>query len=241
MRIAAAQLSPSAGDFERNLQKHRVLIDQAVAGGADLVLFPELSLTGYEPTLAKDLTLDLHARALDVLQELSDSHQLTICAGAPTSGHGGVRISMFVFQPGCPRIIYSKQQLHSDELPFFVPGTEQVLLRHGQQVLAPAICYESLRPEHAQRVAQAGAHVYLASVAKSVSGLEKAAGHYPHIARLHGLVLIMANSVGPCDNFVAAGQTSAWDRDGRLLGQLGNEAEGVLLTDTDSGNTTSLS
>jgi predicted amidohydrolase len=49
MRIGAAQLRPVAGDVASNLAKHLELIDVAAALGADLVYFPELSLTGYEP------------------------------------------------------------------------------------------------------------------------------------------------------------------------------------------------
>src|SRR6188768_3620374 len=47
LRIALAQCAPKLGDVGRNLEMHVELIDQARAAGADLIVFPELSLTGY--------------------------------------------------------------------------------------------------------------------------------------------------------------------------------------------------
>ena len=47
LNLALAQINTVLGDVEKNLQKHLTLIDQARQNGADLLLFPELSLTGY--------------------------------------------------------------------------------------------------------------------------------------------------------------------------------------------------
>ncbi|MFP3681720.1 nitrilase-related carbon-nitrogen hydrolase, partial [Pseudomonas sp. SIMBA_041] len=52
MKLCAVQLASLKGDLQGNLERHLVCIEQAVALGAELVVFPELSLTGYEPTLA---------------------------------------------------------------------------------------------------------------------------------------------------------------------------------------------
>lgn len=55
-KIALAQIYPRLGDLEANLQKHLEVIEDAVARGADLVVFPELSLTGY---VLQDLTYEV--------------------------------------------------------------------------------------------------------------------------------------------------------------------------------------
>src|ERR1700741_4562168 len=143
MRICAAQLEPVAGDIDVNVAEHLALIDLAIARRADLIFFPELSLTGYEPRLAKGVATDAADHRLDVLQKLSDANRIIIGVGLPTQAATGIRISMIVFQPGMPRLAYSKQQLHADELPFFVQGNEQLILSAGDHTLAPAICYES--------------------------------------------------------------------------------------------------
>ena len=52
------------------------------------------------------------------------------------------------------------------------------------------------------------------------------------IARRHRLRVLMANAVGPSDTFVSAGQSAAWDRDGRLLAELDAISEGILVLET---------
>jgi predicted amidohydrolase len=63
LNLALAQINTVLGDVDKNLQKHLSLIDQARQGGADLIVFPELSLTGYVlqdlvPTVAHQCTID---------------------------------------------------------------------------------------------------------------------------------------------------------------------------------------
>jgi predicted amidohydrolase len=71
MKICAAQLKPRAGDFEYNLHKHIELVEKAIDQGIDLVLFPELSLTSYEPSLAKALSTLAQNPRLNTLQAMS--------------------------------------------------------------------------------------------------------------------------------------------------------------------------
>lgn len=212
------------------------MIELATQDASEVVLFPELSLTGYEPKGAKELVVDPDDTALRIFQRMSDANAMIICVGAPTRATDGIRISMLIFQPNRPWELYSKQILHADEAPYFTHGTEPAFIRHGGEVIAPAICYESLQPEHARHAAKSGARVYLASVAKSATGVTKASVQYPVIAREHDFTVIMANSIGPCDDFVAAGRSSVWGIGGTLLGQIEPQCEGILVTDTHTGH-----
>jgi predicted amidohydrolase len=232
MKIALAQVKSHKGDLIKNIRHHQIWIEEAAANGADLVVFPELSLTGYEPRLAKRLALHYEDPRLEVFQTLCQSHNLTIGVGLPTIGEQGILISLIFFQPQNARMVYSKQHLHKDELPYFVPGEEQVMLHLDGLRIAPAICYESLLPEHAEKVAEIGVDLYLSSVAKSEKGTAKAYQHYPIIARQLGICVLMVNGVGPCDDFVSNGKTGAWNKNGELIGQLGENREGILLIDT---------
>lgn len=67
-------------------------------------------MTGYEPSLAKDLVTSENDRRFDDFQSLSDKHHMTIGIGVPTISDSGIRISMIVFQPCKPRQTYSKQK-----------------------------------------------------------------------------------------------------------------------------------
>ncbi len=236
MKLAVAQIRSIAGDIPANLVKHVDAIHCAVKLGAELVLFPELSLTGYEPTLAQRLAAQTNDSRFDQLQLLSDSHAIVICAGIPLAVDTRVEIGMLLFQPRSPRQTYSKQLLHVDELPYFVCGNGQTQLQKGDYTLAPAICFESLQPQHAEAAASLGADVYLASVAKSANGVAKAYGHYPVIARKHKMTVVMANCLGPCDNFIGAGGSAVWNSQGELIGQLDDLQEGVVVFDTITQN-----
>jgi predicted amidohydrolase len=234
MKIGLAQLRPFKGDLKKNIVAHKRLLDVAILKEADVVVFPELSLTGYEPKLCKELASHQDDERLDDFQTLSDTHRMTICVGMPTKSSSGVRISMIIFQPGQPRLTYSKQHLHVDELPYFIPGEEQIILTTHNKKVAPAICYESLLPEHSASVHKSGAQIYLASVAKSSNGIYKAFKHYPEIARQYSMIVAMSNCIGPCDDFESVGKSSIWNKEGILLGQLDDRNEGILLVDMDT-------
>lgn len=240
MRICAAQLEPVAGDIDVNVAEHLALIDLAVAQRADLIFFPELSLTGYEPRLAKIRATNADDRRIDVFQKVADAQRIIIGVGLPTRSPAGIRISMIVFQPGTQRLAYSKQQLHADELPFFVHGNEQLILAAGDHILAPAICYESLQSDHADTAARAGADIYLASVAKPARNVVKAYPHYAAIAKQHSMTVLMANSVGPCDNFVSVGQSAIWNDRGELIAGMDDRSEGIVLIDTSTQKATAV-
>ncbi len=235
MIICAAQLRSVAADIQANQAKHFRLIDLALAHRADLVVFPELSLCGYQPRLARSLARHADDPSLDGFQRTSDTNGLIIGVGMPLCFGADIQIAMVWFAPHMPRRVYAKQRLHVDEQPYFVPGDQTLLLERGEHKLAPAICYESLQPDHADNAAAMGANVYLASVAKSVGSLAMASAHYPSVARRHGMYVVMANCVGPCDGFFSAGQSAAWGLRGELLAQMSADQEGVVVLDTGLG------
>lgn len=238
MRIAIAQLRPVKGSIAANCAAHEHALDLALDLQAEALFFPELSLTGYEPTLAERLATDAYDPRLNTFQQRCDRHGVIIGVGLPTAYGPDVRISMVIMAPHTPRRTYSKQLLDADELPYFQPGTEQLLIESGSTRIAPAICYESLQPAHAEQACRLGATVYLASVAKSAHGVKKAYAHYPIIAKRHAMPVVLCNSIGPSDGFVAAGSSAIWSAKGILLAQLNDHEEGLLLLDTTTEEVT---
>lgn len=234
MKICIAQNKPIKGNISANIEAHLELIELALIVYADAIFFPELSLTGYEPELAKKLAIKQNDTCLDIFQETSDKKNITIGLGLPTANESKIRISMIVFQPNTAQQTYSKQQLHSDEFPYFDNGDEQLIIKTNSINIAPAICYESLQPEHCQNAFRLGANVYLASVAKSAKGVEKAFEYYPKLAKQFAMPVLMANCVGYCDNFLSVGQSAVWTKEGKLAGHLNDKTEGILLFDTEN-------
>lgn len=233
MKIALVQTAPIRGDLAANLLDHERWVHRAADLGAEWVFFPELSLTGYEPSLARELAMDVDSVQLQLLQVVCNQCGIGIGVGLPTPGETGVHISLAVFQPYQPRQVYHKHYLHPDEWAFFVAGDNLEMLRMGEERVALAICYELSVKGHAERAVANGATLYLASVAKSEQGLPKAIDRMAGLAWTHSILIMMVNCVGEAEDMRCAGGTAAWDRSGRLTGQLSATEPGMLVVDTE--------
>lgn len=234
MKICAAQLQPEIGAIAENHKKHLAFIKHATKHKADVVVFPELSLTGYDSSIAAKAAVDPSDQLFEDYQALSREHNITIALGTPTKSHAGIHISMLIFEPGEAVQLNSKQYLHDDELPYFTAGTQFTTLKIKGHTIAPAICYESLLPEHAAQAVQRGADFYMTSVAKSEKGVIKAFNHYPHIARQYNMPVLMVNNIGRAEDFISAGQSAAWNKTGKLRAKLPVDREGILVYDTET-------
>ena len=228
MIICLAQISSYKGDIQKNIEKHIIYVKEAIENRANLICFPELSITGYEPELAESLSTTVGDNRFDVFQELADSGAITICIGYPLIVENGINISMQIFQPNSSRQTYSKQYLHSDEKPYFVEGKEQIIIEIEGVRIAPAICYESLIPEHFDKANEMGCDVYLASVAKPNNNIERANKYFSQLSKNKNIPILMVNSIGYSDNFLAVGGSAAWDSTGDLINCLNSECEGLL-------------
>ena len=89
-------LSTNQSD-KSNIANHKKWIDIAIFNKADLIIFPELSLTGYEPELARDLATDQNDSRLEEFQRISDKNKITIGTGLPIKSDSGIFISIVFF------------------------------------------------------------------------------------------------------------------------------------------------
>ena len=233
MRIAVAQIRPSVGEVEGNIDRHLALTELALRSEAKLVVFPELSLTGYEPARAKELARFAHDGCFTQLQSACNHHGVTISAGLPLRTSGLPRIASILFRPNDETLVYSKMYLHQDEQPFFTPGIDSPTLIHASPPIAMAICFEISVPAHARNAHKAGAMAYVASVAKTARGVEAAGQRLSEVAAEYRMPVLMANCVGLLDGVECTGRSSVWDRDGALLGQLDEASEGVIVADVE--------
>lgn len=232
MKICIAQMRSIKGEIQTNITHHQKLIKLALQQHANFIIFPELSITGYEPTLAAELAMSLEDNRLDIFQKISDDTKMSIGIGAPIKSERGVYISLVIFQPNQARQIYSKKFLHPDEEAFFTSGENNTVDLPNN--IALAICYELCVPEHSLNAFSNGAKIYIASVAKSMSGYEKSSKILSNIAEKYSMTVLIANAIGYCDNFECVGKTAAWDNKGRLLVQLDSTHEGILVVDTNT-------
>lgn len=199
--------------------------------GADLVVFPELSLSAYEPALAAGLALEQGSAYWQRWQLLSDELGISFAFGMPVQLEEGIVIGLFYFQPAQPYRVYAKHYLHPDEEPYFIAGTGWDGIVRGQQRLAFGICYELSVPAHAEYAHQQNVQIYVASVAKFENGIPAAHQRLAEIARQYSMHVLMSNAIGPVDNGYCTGQSAIWNPDGEMIAQLPKETEGLLLYD----------
>ncbi len=143
MKIYLAQINPTVGALEANATLIRAAYENGVKGGAELVVVPELAVTGYPPRdlLDKALFVDANLRVRDSLAEMTGETALVFgCVTRNETGFGKpFRNTAVVVQNG--RVIHqqSKTLLPTydvfDELRYFEPATEVAPVEvHGQQI-----------------------------------------------------------------------------------------------------------
>ena len=236
MKIALAQTRPVKGDLLTNIGVHVHLVHQAAEGGASIVFFSELSLTGYEPQLAHVLATTQDNPHFDIFQVEADRYGITICVGVPVKANKGVWIGMVIFSPNGPRQTYGKKYIHPDEEAYFKPGPTITPLVIDGIKIAPAICYELSCPEHVEYAIKKGADAYVASSAKTVEGNERAFKALSATAKAYQIPTLQVNCVGTADGSVKAGASAVWNSDGTLLEKMGDKEEGLLFYDMDTGS-----
>jgi len=232
MRIGIGQTNPQKGDIEKNIVQHIKLLNIAIHRNADLMIFPELSLTGYEPELAEDLATTSDDKRLDVFQEICDLNKIVIGVGLPTKENDNLFISMIIFQPKRERVTYSKQYLYPTQVCHFTPGQKQIYLNIGDSIIAPAICYDLSNPEHSKKAYEDNDNIYIASVLSDVDDIDSDIKKLSAIACKYEMIVFMANFIGQSGGFECAGKTSIWNKEGNIVGQLNDKNEGLLVFDT---------
>jgi len=236
MKISIAQTKPIKGNIEENLKNHLKFIEKATENDADIIVFPELSLTGYEPDMARKLATNKDDKRFDIFQEISDSKKTTISVGIPMIDNENVFITMLIFRPDAEVIEYSKQYLYETEADFFTAGNNPVVLPFDEKnIVAPAICYETSIEEHAQNAHDKNANIYIASVLNSVNGIEKDLNRISNIAKKYNMTAFMANYVGQSGGYECAGKSTIWNNKGEIIAQLDGNEEAVLIYNMDTG------
>jgi predicted amidohydrolase len=229
MRIGLAQIQSLSGNLKHNFDRHIQATECALKNQCTLVVFPELSLINYEPTLAKE-TVNACDAFIKSFQMFSNDRQVNMLVGRPIQLRDGIGIGLTLIQANQKPSTYCKRYLHADELPYFTTGKEEVIWDLEERI-APAICYESTLLVHAAEAAKMKSSVYLASVAKSAAGIIKAQEHYASISKQHQWWTLLVNMIGSADNFIGAGGSAIWDAQGTKIACL-DDKEAILWIDT---------
>lgn len=221
--IAAAQSISVPGDIEANVQEHLRFITAAHAAGVQMLVFPELSLTGYELALMQRCLLHPDDAALAPIRALVRQTGMVVTVGAPVAPadaatHALPAIGAITYMPDGSHAVYRKHHVHSSEANFASPGPQATsVISLGLETVGQAICADIGQATHAALAAQAGATLYLAGVLVSEAGYAKDSAALQQYAQIHGMGTLMANHGGPSGDYVSAGKSAFWAPGGDLV------------------------
>lgn len=230
--IAAAQTTSVPLDVAANVQEHLRFVDAAAKHGVQWLVFPELSLTGYELAGMPGLVLHADHALLAPLREAAQRNDMAITVGAPVdSGSALPAIGAITLRPdGRQHSVYRKFHLHDGEKQFVAPGMDPVHLQSlGIAHIASAICADTNFPSHAADAAQAGANVYAAGILTSANGYAAEAPLWAGYARDHRMVVVIANHGGPSGGYVSAGKSGIWDVDGSCIAAAQGDGDWLVV------------
>ncbi|WP_053139844.1 carbon-nitrogen hydrolase family protein [Pseudomonas sp. MIACH] len=235
--LAAAQSISIAGDVPANIERHLAFMRVAAQQGVQLLVFPELSLTGYESSLAAELAIAPEDKMLAPLREMARELRMTAVVGMPIrlTPQAGVLIGALVLGADGSLAVYTKQHLHAGEEVAFVAGQGGAALEWGDDRIALAVCADFSHASHPRAAAQAGATVYAAGVLISEGGYATDSALLQGYAAEHGLLMLMANHGGPSGGWTCAGRSAIWAADGSLLAAVPGVGDALLIARREGG------
>ena len=199
---------------------------QAVLGaGARLVVFPELSLTGYD--LAAPAVTPGDSRLTELVAACRTAGA-TALVGAPVREQDGREyIATLAVTGDGVRVAYRKMWLHGEEFDRFTPGEKPEAMVVDGWRLGLAVCYDAAVPQHAADTAALGIDAYVACTLYGTGPASAARrdGHLRERALAHGVWSVLSTSAGPSGTYEAtSGGSGIWAPNGDVLVQAGPDA-----------------
>ena len=239
MRLALAQINVVVGDLDGNRERILAALEDARGQSAELVLFPELAVTGYPP---EDLLLrPAFVRAAEgSLREIAAACTgVTALVGTPWFDRDLFN-ACAVCADGDVRSIYRKRYLPNygvfDEDRYFASGRGLVLLRLGETLIGPTVCEDIWQPgPPATDLALAGAEL-LVNISASPYHVGKAEDREEMLvtrARDNSAFLAFCNLVGGQDELVFDGHSVVLDDEGEVLARAPGFEEALLVVDIE--------
>jgi NAD+ synthase (glutamine-hydrolysing) len=239
MRLALAQINTTVGDLDGNRDLILARLDDSRAAGAELVLFPELAVTGYPPEdlLLRPAFVRSARRSLDEIAAATTG--ITALVGFPYF-EGDLYNACAVCSDGKVEAVYRKRFLPNygvfDEERYFASGRELVLLRLGEALIGVTICEDMWQPgPPATDLALVGAQL-LVNVSASPFHVGKDREReemFQQRARDTSSFVAFVNAVGGQDELIFDGHSVVLDDEGEVLARAPGFEEALLIVDVD--------
>jgi predicted amidohydrolase len=224
LTIAVAQPLCVSHDVAANAAAHAEVVRSA---GAQVVVFPELSLTGYELDAAAVAPDD--PRLAVIVRACAQTGSLAL-AGAPVAGAAGQpHIAMLAIDGTGSTVAYRKMWLGTAESDRFAPGREPTVLEVDGWRLGLAICKDTGVPQHAADTAALGIDAYVAGTVKSADEADLQAERARRVAVDHEVWVAVASFAGSTGGGYAqaAGQSAIWTPGGDVIAEAGPETGAI--------------
>ena len=239
MRLALAQIDPVVGDLDGNRDLIVARIEEARAAGADLVLLPELAVTGYPP---EDLLLRpgfVRAARASLERIAAETREIVALVGAPL--HDGDLYNACAICAGGEVTGWAKKwHLPNygvfDEKRYFAPGHELAVIEVAGTKVGITICEDMwIAGPPTTDLASAGAElvVNLSASPFHVGRAQEREAIFAARARESGVRVALCNTVGSQDELVFDGHSLVIENDGTVLARAPGFEEALLVVDLD--------
>ncbi|HEX4930012.1 MAG TPA: NAD+ synthase, partial [Gaiellaceae bacterium] len=237
MRLALAQINVVVGDLDGNRERILSAIEDARAASADVVVLPELAVTGYPP---EDLLLRpafVRAAEESTRSIAASTQGMIALVGTPWRFDEGLANACAVCRGGELMAIYRKRLLPNygvfDEKRYFEPGLEPLVIDYPTFRFAPTICEDIWEPEPAADLAAAGAEL-LINLSASPFHIGKAESREAMLAKralTNGFPVAFCNLVGGQDELVFDGHSVVIAAGGEVLARAPGFEEYMLVVE----------
>ena len=237
MRVAAAQIYCEPGNLSANLAKIREFTQRAKQSGTELIVFPEMSDTGYSMSAIKKHATSWDEGAAPELQKIAKEFSVSIIAGlSDRDGSHIFNAQVLIDANGKILAKYRKTHLVTapplDERPVFIAGDEFVARKIGDFTIGLTICYDLRFPEVCRKLAvDFGANVLVNSSAWPFPRME----HLRILAMARAIenqsYLILANQAGSDNKAKFCGSSAIIDPYGVILAAASADREELLLAE----------
>lgn len=235
-KIAAAQVPSVRGNIDGNIATHAAVMTAAAKHGVAILVFPELSLTGYEPDLAAELAMTATDGRLAPLLALARQHRIEATVGAPLrNGTEKPFLGAILIAASGTTRTYRKMHLGTSERTYFSPGDTPVTVAVSGHTVGVAICADTSQPAHPQAYADLGADIYAAGVFLNAEWYDADAPRLADYAARHRMLTVMANHAASVGTYTSVGKSAVWVPGGALLAQAEGTESALLIATSDSG------
>ena len=229
LSIAVAQPPCVTGDLTANAEAHALTV---LAARSRLVVFPELSLTGYDleaPAVAvDDPALAANVDAWGTLNTIALGG--TPVDAPPDDGAvGGRSIAILLIDAHGARVVYRKQHLGSAEAEHFTPGPRPVVLELDGWRVGLGVCRDTGVDDHVKELANAGIDLYVAGFVDHPHDLDVQRERAATIATTCRAYVGFASFAGPTAGGYdeTAGRSAIFGRSGALLAETSGLPGGI--------------